>query len=236
MRFNAFVRNRQEGDRKVFLEQADALLARQRDGRWEWTVDIPSRSLRAPWISGLSQSLGVSLLLRAYQHSRDERYLRGADAAFRWLAAPLSEGGVALADRTGTWFEEYPNADNPSHVLNGHLFALFGIWDYHLATGDATAKRLFKSGVAVLKANIAIYDVGYWVTYDALNRVDFVNGDYLQFIIEQLHALHGITKNKTFFLYANKWKTYLTTETLFVKLAEDEWARRMGEKPESHSW
>jgi hypothetical protein len=225
MSFNEFFRTGEQSARSAFFEQADRLVAMQRDGRWEWNIDVPSRELRAPWISGLSQSLGVSILLRAHQHSGDRRYLQAAHDAFRWLATPISEGGVAVQEESGTWLEEYPNVDRPSHVLNGHLWALFGVWDYYRATGKPEAKKLFDNGVAVLRSNIAQFDVGYWIVYDALNQVDFVDGRYMAFIVEQLRALHAMTGDKTFLHYADKWETYQKTETLFAKLARDEYQR-----------
>ena len=35
---------------------------------------------------------------------------------------------------------------------------------------------MFREGLEVLKAEFDRYDVGYWVVYDQLNRVDVVNG------------------------------------------------------------
>ena len=115
--------------RNRFLEQADDLRWRQSEGRWNWAIEVPVRGLVAPWIFGMTQSLGVSVLLRAYQLTGDSDYFDRASAAVAWLRAPVESGGVAIRTGTGTWYEEYPNAETPSHVLNGHIWALFGIWD-----------------------------------------------------------------------------------------------------------
>lgn len=176
---------------------------------------MPSRDQKALWISEITQSLGVSLLLRAYQNTHDERYSKAASNAFRWLKLPISSGGVAITTSDGTWFEEYPDAKNPSHVLNGHMWALFGIWDYFRATGDPTAKQMFLDGLRVIKGNIEKYDVGYWAVYVQTNRVDCVNGSYMAFIIQQLKVLHAISGDQFFDEYSRKWGRYQQEDAFF---------------------
>jgi hypothetical protein len=211
--------------RARFLEHADALLATQQDGRWDWRIDIPTRGLKAPWISGLTQSQGISVLLRAHQLTGEVAYLDAATVALKWLHKPLARGGVAIRTPAGIWYEEYPNAEQPSHVLNGHIWALFGIWDYFRVTRDPKAARMFRRGVDLLKTEIANFDVGYWVVYDQLNRVDMVNGFYMNFIIEQLKALHAITGDTAFERLARKWTGYQQRHTLFARMAFDEYRK-----------
>ncbi len=177
--WDAFLLTGNEDFRDRFLEHARLLRSRQSDGRWDWQMEIPTRGLKAPWISGMTQSLGVSVFLRAYQLTGEQDYLTRATNAFKWLREPVSSGGVAIRTNEGTWYEEYPNANVPSHVLNGHIWALFGIWDYFRATRDPDAARMFMEGISILKSEINRYDVGHWVVYDQLNQVDMVKGFYL---------------------------------------------------------
>ena len=69
------------------------------------------------------------------------------------------------------------------------------------------------------------YDVGYWVVYDQLNRVDMVNGFYLSFIIEQLRALYAITGVPQFGRLAGKWTEYQRKHSLFGQMAFDEYTK-----------
>jgi hypothetical protein len=211
--------------RSRFMEHADLLLANQADGRWNWQIEISSRGLKAPWISGMTQSLGISVLLRAYQLTTDVAYLNAASTALAWMRKPLSSGGVAIRTYSGTWYEEYPNAERPSHVLNGHIWALFGIWDYFRVTRDPEAARMFREGVDALRAEVGRYDVGYWVVYDQLNRADMVNGFYMSFIIEQLKALYAITGDRELRRLARKWTGYQQRHTLFAQMAFREYRK-----------
>lgn len=214
--------------RKQFLLRADKLLREQTDGRWDWASDLPSRNLKAPWISGLTQSLGVSVLLRAYQLVGDDAYRAAATAAFRWLAVPISEGGVMAPVASGSWFEEYPNAAAPSHVLNGHMWALFGIWDYFRVTESSEAKDLFESGIRALEGNLRFYDVSGWSVYSRDNEVDFVTGAYQQFIVEQLRVLETISGSKLLAAYRSLWECSLQQDGLFVHLAANEFSKAQG--------
>lgn len=223
--WDAYLVTGEQRYRKQFIHYADRLRSSQTDGRWNWQIEIPVRGLKGPWISGMTQSLGISVLLRAYQLTGEIDYLDRASAAFKWLREPVESGGVSMRTRVGTWFEEYPNHETPSHVLNGHIWALFGIWDYARVTRDPEAERLFREGINVLKDEIDRYDVGYWVVYDQLNRVDMVNGFYISFIIEQLRALYAITGDPQFGRLAGKWTEYQRKHSLFGQMAYDEYMK-----------
>jgi hypothetical protein len=215
----------QEKHRALFLKQAQWLQERLKGGRVEWEIDLPSRGLKAPWISALTQAQTVSVLLRAFQHTGDEQYLRGATEAMAWLSVPVANGGVAHTGENGVWLEEYPSDAKPSHVLNGHLTAVLGVWDYYRVTRDPKAKALFDAAVRVVRAEVDRYDVGFWLVYDQLNRVDVINGMYMTWIIEHFKVLHAITGDAFFEQYARKWQYYHENDTLFVKMAMEEYAK-----------
>ena len=81
--------------------------------------------------SGTGQ--GVSLLLRAHAHSGDLKYQHAAAEAFAALRTPIAEGGVLFEDgEKNLWIEEYL-VDPPTHILNGFMWALWGVFD---STGD----------------------------------------------------------------------------------------------------
>ncbi len=191
----------------------------QKNGRWEWDIDVDARGIKAPWISGLTQSLGISLLLRAYQTTHNKAYLNTAQKALQWFKLPISKNGVAFQTNKGTWYEEYPNVKEPSHVLNGHMWALFGLWDYYRVTGDKTVKKMFFDGISVIKENIKNYDLGYWVVYAGTNRLDAMKGNYMAFVIEQMKVLYAITGDQFFNTYSNKWADYQKNDAYFVHMA-----------------
>ena len=77
----------------------------------------------------------------------DEKYQRAAEKAFVALTRPIAEGGVLFEDEAkNLWIEEYL-VDPPTHILNGFMWALWGVFDFWLARGDASAKEIFDRGV-----------------------------------------------------------------------------------------
>jgi rhamnogalacturonyl hydrolase YesR len=192
----------------AFLKQADWLAANQENGRWYYRFDWQAHVLlKNPWASSIAQGQGISVLTRAFQSTNDKKYLEKAEAAFAVLTAPIVAGGLASASDKGVWYEEYPSAEKPSRVFNGHIWTLFGIWDLYRATGDTRTRKAFEDGVAVVKAEIAKYDTGYWVLYEQ-QRFFLIDTLYMNLVIEELKALHAITGEPVFLDYAARWETY----------------------------
>ena len=104
---------------------------------WMHDFNWPYRQLlRAPWYSGLAQGNGVSLLVRAAKATGEAAYADAAHAAFESLLRPVSDGGVLVTDAGGDiWIEEYL-VDPPSHILNGFIWALWGVYDYAQWSGS----------------------------------------------------------------------------------------------------
>ena len=98
--------------------------------------------------------------------SNDEKYKRAAEKAFVALTRSIAEGGVLFEDeKKHLWIEEYL-VDPPTHILNGFMWALWGVFDFWLARGDASAKEIFDRGVETLVHNLARFDTGYWSLYE----------------------------------------------------------------------
>ena len=100
---------------------------------WFHEFDFEYRdTLKKPWYSGLAQGQGLSVLLRAYQITKDEKYLNASKAVFKSLTIEVKEGGVLYVDNNkDTWIEEYI-VFPPTHILNGFIWALWGIYDYSI--------------------------------------------------------------------------------------------------------
>ncbi len=111
---------------------------------WNHDFDWEYRSpLRAPWYSGLAQGQGISLLVRAHKTTGEPVYIDAAERAFGSLLKSTEEGGVMFTDERGDlWIEEYI-VSPPTHILNGFIWAAWGVNDYFLATKNAAARELF---------------------------------------------------------------------------------------------
>lgn len=195
-----------------FFVQADWLVDNMAsDGGLYYEFDLPGRSLTAPWLSAMAQGEAISVLVRAYYESGDIRYLDAARRAFEPLARSFAEGGVMHSDETGTWLEEYPE-DPPSHVLNGAIFALFGLYDLERATGDERVAALLEEATATLAENLDRYEEDGWVRYQLTGEEAWATRTYYGLHVEQLRALSAITGLRRFEERAKKWERPLVNE------------------------
>lgn len=214
--YNLFKRTNDPEARRKFLGVADWLasgLERNPAGLWVWNHNFDWEyrdTLKAPWYSALAQGQGISALVRAFAETGEERYLEAAHRAFVPMLAPVAEGGVAYADEAGdTWLEEYI-VSPPTHILNGFIWASWGVYDYHLATGSGEAGRLFDASVETIKKNLHRYDVGFWSLYEQSGtRLRMMASPFYHSLhIVQLEVLHRLTGEDVFGRYASKWARY----------------------------
>jgi len=149
-------------------------------------------------------------LLRAHRETSDDRYRVAAYRAFQTFHRSTEEGGVIFTDGLGDiWIEEYV-VHPPTHILNGFIWASWGIYDYLLATGDEAARRLFEKFVETLAKNIDRYDIGFWSLYEQSGtRLKMVASPfYHRLHIVQLQIMHQLTGNQVFQRYADRWQAY----------------------------
>ena len=176
-------------------------------------------TLKAPWYSALAQGQGISLLVRAHKESGEPRYLDAARQAYASFQQPIDKGGVAFTDESGDlWFEEYI-VFPPTHILNGFIWALWGIYDYFLATRESTAHDLFSRGVRTLLHNLDRYDLGFWSLYEQSGtRLPMVASRfYHQLHIVQLRVMHRLTGEEAFARVADRWENYARSSTKRIR-------------------
>lgn len=202
--------------RRKFLAASDWLvshLEQNSSGVWVWNhyFDWEYRdTLKAPWYSGLAQGQGISLLVRAHVETGIPEYLNSAQRVFNSFLKPTSEGGVVFVDELQcSWIEEYI-VFPPTHILNGFIWAAWGIRDYFLATKDGNAEELFKQAVQTLLANLYKYDLGFWSLYEQSGtRLPMLASSfYHKLHVVQLRVLSRLTGDKIFADYADRWQTY----------------------------
>ena len=214
--YNCFCESGDNGRWQKTLAAADWLTANlEQNPRglcvWNHHFDWDYRdTLKAPWYSGLAQGQGVSLLLRAHAQSRDAKYQRAADQAFVALTRPISEGGVLFEDaEKHLWIEEYL-VDPPTHILNGFMWALWGVFDFWVARGDSAAKRIFARGIETLIYNLPRFDSGYWSLYEQSGtRLKMLASPYYHRLhCVQLRVMFKLTGDARFMATAERWEGY----------------------------
>lgn len=212
--FHTWLRSAREDDKRRFLRLADWFVEHQaQDGCWYAQTDVPIYRLRAPWPSAMVQGRGMSVLMRAWQCTSDERYVDAAKRALAAFSVPVAQGGVMDTCDGLVTYEEYPAQPAP-HVLNGMIFALFGLWDLVRALpGDGSAAAIFERGVATVEHLLPLYDTGWWSLYDLYHLHVAIprnpcSTHYHDIHVKQLVVLHAITGRKSFEEYARRWAAY----------------------------
>jgi len=86
----------------------------------------------------------------AWQLARALTLLGGPGGDDRWIATELEDGSI--------WFEEYPYDDPPqARVLNGHIFAVYGLYYLYQHTGDEDVLALLNAGITAIERHAHLY-------------------------------------------------------------------------------
>lgn len=161
--------------------------------------------------SAMAQGEAISLLARAYAHNKDKKYLDMIKKGMAFLTKPIEDGGVAVIGNNFVYLKEF--VDRPV-VLNGWIFALFGIYDYLLLfPNDIKIKQFYDKTIFTLIKELPNYDLGYWSKYDLEKKI--ASPFYHKLHIAQLNVLFDLTQDEIFKRYESLFKKY--NKNLFYK-------------------
>jgi hypothetical protein len=155
--------------------------------------------------SAMPQGEAISALIRAWKVTGEGSYVEAAKAAFDLMIQPVQDGGTTYYEQDFVFLEEFPSVSKNT-VLNGWIFALFGVYDYCLATNNMAAKKVFDSSVKTLIHHLHKYDSKFWSYYDEEKAI--ASPFYHNLHVAQLRALYLVTKEYNFKLFSDKFKTY----------------------------
>lgn len=176
--------------------------------RWPIRVAVPKYRLAPGWCSALPQGQAASVFVRAHLATGEDRY---ADMASRAVAPLMGEARSELVTWTaqGPILEEAPS-NPPSHVLNGWISALWGLWDVHLGLEDPAAGRAVEAGVDCLVALLPAFDAGWWSLYSLFPHAveDLAKPIYHRFHVDQLEVLHRLTGRAELAATRDRWNGY----------------------------
>ncbi|HZT15002.1 MAG TPA: D-glucuronyl C5-epimerase family protein [Gaiellaceae bacterium] len=165
--------------------------------------------LPPPWLSGITQGQAASLFVRLHQETGEPPYAEAARLSLAPLARPTSEGGVQVLLDGLPVHEEYPT-EPPSYVLNGGLFALFGLYDAGLGLSDAEALAAFEETAQAYAQSLHRWDLGYWSRYDLYPHplVNVASSSYHHLHISQLDALARLSPLPQFPAMRERFRAY----------------------------
>ncbi|WP_170928415.1 D-glucuronyl C5-epimerase family protein [Deinococcus hopiensis] len=173
------------GHRTDFLKVAEWAVSQQdTEGGWSvWSlVNLPSAS---PY-SAMTQGEGISLLVRAYSLTGEEKFMVAARRALQPLLKDVSQGGVSREVNGKIILEELP-AKEAKAVFNGWVFAIFGLYDLLLVGKDKMVDERLQITLKTLVNSLKDYNSGFWSYYDLSHNIS--SPFYHELHIAQLKAL-----------------------------------------------
>ena len=184
-------------------------------GRWN---NFSHYNPNAPY-GAMAQGEGASLLIRAYSHTKDSKYLDAAKKAIDFMLLPLENGGTTKYEDEKAYLMEFTFK---GLVLNGSIFAWWGLFDYVLITNDhgvylEKKNQTLKTIIDILPS----FSLSYWSKYslDGLIASPF----YHSLHIAQMKAMYELTGKEAFNKYAARWvkqqKSFICYMLSFTKKA-----------------
>ena len=219
---NALYRDFLAGDKQAklnFLRQTDYLISSSNEDTTGiyWVFPFVNEHFSAPvnWYSAMTSGRILGLLVRAHALTGEDRYLNTAVKVMKKLTLARQLGGMTTYCDDGTaWLEEYvyPGCDS-FKVLNGHIFALAGVYDYVQYTGNKDASIFLDKCINAVKENLDLFDAGYLSFYSEKRPGDkprffAERGGYNIIHIQQLLWLYKITNQECFVKKASSFQSY----------------------------
>ncbi len=211
--------------REDFLAQAAWLRDSQQEDSMPglYRFAFPWSKYGAPpgWSSAMAQGEAISVLLRADSIEPGHGFDAGAVRATLPFRNDIASGGVVWESGDDVFFEEIANEHAP-HVLNGCIFALFGVWEIWMLSGEPWLQRLAQRCVATLRRWLPRFDTGWWSLYSLLrsatDQPHLATLKYHQFHIAQLRVLARMFDEPFFDETASKWAGYAQTSECRARL------------------
>lgn len=203
-------RTERTDDHAYFLKLADHI-AETQDGEGLWLTPLPMRkfNLYDNWPSAMVQGLAISVLTRATKLTDNGVYIEHAKRALAPFQKTIEQGGVCGKYRDQIVYEEYPSRPT-HHVLNGFIYALWGLYDLKRLTDGSETASLYESGVESLIELLPEFDTGYWSLYGiGEGPTNPATIPYHKIHIEQLKVTAELTGSGEIRKYAARWDKYL---------------------------
>jgi hypothetical protein len=209
----SFVINDDERYLKRAKAQADRLMAKARKVGNAWFLPYPfdfnlhgrtTDRLAAPWYSGMSQGQALTLFVRLFELTKEQKYKNAADGVFASFLRPRTAGApwvVWVDAQKHLWLEEYP-AKRPDRTLNGHLFATFGMWDYWRLTEDDRAKKLYQGALTTAADYFPSWRNANWISRYCLEHPTVLSEKYHLIHISEFLSMFALSRNITFLRHA----------------------------------
>lgn len=212
--FNKYNSSGKKRDKELFLNIANflrrsAILA---DNKALWLYAFPWHGLKPNWPSAIAQGEIISIFVRAFLLTNDQTYLNLAYGSYEVLKTDIKKGGVLnyYENDNGIVLEEFPQSriNELSHILNGFIFGIIGVYELFYATQDRNINFFFERCITSLRNHIDNYLVenSRWSLYAyPYQNKNYVTPAYQSLHIALVQALYQITGDDKFQTIVKIW-------------------------------
>ncbi len=167
--------------------------------RYDFALHGGSDVMRAPWFSAMAQGQALSAFVRLNRVTGAQKWRDAANATFNsFRNAPVRgrPSTVRIDTVHNLWLEEYPHwpPTASDRTFNGHVFAVFGLYDYLRLTGDPAAVDLWNGGLNTARWHIQYRyrNTGFLSSY-CLRHPSVLSTKYHGIHWHQMVSLHAST-------------------------------------------
>ncbi len=182
------------------------------DGLYAFGFPWTKYGVDAGWTSAMAQGEAISVLLRAERVHAGQGFGDAACRAAEPFKATIEVGGVVWKNGSVAFLEEVA-APHSAHILNGCIFALWGLWELHAERGQAWEERLIACVRDTILHWLPLYDTGWWSRYSLMRtpsgRPHVATLKYHAFHIAQLRVLAAMFDEPRFARTADQWEGYI---------------------------
>lgn len=189
-------------------------------GAWYYPYDFDfavhgdtTQTLQAPWYSAMAQGQALSVFVRLFEVTGDAAWKTAADATYATLRQ-TPEGTAPFASRVDEkgrlWLEEYPRypVENSEKVLNGHIFAIYGLHDYWQLTQSEEVRGIALGALRTVELTVPgeFRRVRAVSVYSLWHKVPTFS--YHKVHIRQFLELWRLTRSQVFYInVANAYRS-----------------------------
>lgn len=191
--------------RDAFLRVADFLLAwgRETDSGGTLFLDYEDDTETNGHTCAMNQGEAISVLCRAYELTGRERYVECAWRAGLPFRHRYGPEGVTGRMNDSPWYLE-----GGKRILNGHIYAVFGLWDLAQVTQQKAPQELFEAGAESVVREIDQFDSGDWSWYWVESPRYIASMMYHNLHICQLEALNELYPAERISAVAARFRHY----------------------------
>src|SRR4051812_39108654 len=201
---NALWSSRKRTALRELIDELTPLGTVRPDGSIAWEYLFRFGGGAPPWSSSIAQGTAVQALGRAGALLMQPAYTDLASRSLALFEQPPPDG-VRRDTPDGAFYLIYSFAPDLL-VLNAHLQAVIGLYDFAQLTADPRAQELYESGVAEARVAVPRYDTGKWSLYSLERESDL---SYHELVTTFLGNLCKRTEEALFCDAAARFEGYL---------------------------